>query len=144
MPEDENGSLNLLQQLPPLVLGIRVLPGSGHDPGRFRGQSASPAAAVRLEGGGQPAEGAVDAALAKAGAAWGDDEPGRQFHDTYGPIVERIQHSAGIIKEGLASIHTAMVDMADGHIENEALIEAMFRKVVPAADEGPDGPGRQE
>ncbi|MER7535919.1 hypothetical protein ABTX77_14195 [Streptomyces sp. NPDC097704] len=44
----------------------------------------------------------------------------------------------------MASIHTAMTDMADGHIENEALIEAMFRRAVPATHGGPDGPGRQE
>ncbi len=88
--------------------------------------------------------GTLRASLAKAGAAWGDDGPGKEFHDKYGPIVDRIQNSAGIIKDGLASIHTAMTDMADGHIENDALVGAMFRKVVPAAHGGPDGPGRQE
>lgn len=82
--------------------------------------------------------------LAKAGAAWGDDAPGKEFNDKYGPIVARIEKSAGIIKDGLASIHTAMTDMADGHIENDALIGAMFRKVSPASHGGPDDPSRQQ
>ena len=29
-----------------------------------------------------------------------------------------------------------MTDMADGHIENEKLIEGMFKKVAPVADGG--------
>ncbi|MFJ7206924.1 WXG100 family type VII secretion target [Streptomyces sp. NPDC098789] len=85
--------------------------------------------------------GALRASLAKAGAAWGDDDPGKQFHDKYAPIVAQIEKSAGIIKNGLASIHTAMTDMADGHIENEALIASMFRKADPTPPGGPDAPG---
>ncbi|MEU8838873.1 hypothetical protein AB0D97_07010 [Streptomyces roseus] len=82
--------------------------------------------------------------LAKAGAAWGDDNPGKQFHDKYGPIAARIEESAGIIKDGLASIHTAMTDMADGHIENEALIGAMFRKITHQPHGEPDALERQQ
>lgn len=88
--------------------------------------------------------GTLRTSLAKAGAAWGDDEPGKQFHDKYGPIVARIEESAGIIKDGLASIHTAMTDMADGHIENDALIGAMFRKITPQPHGEPDAPGHQQ
>ncbi|MER6448824.1 WXG100 family type VII secretion target [Streptomyces venezuelae] len=87
--------------------------------------------------------GTLRASLAKAGAAWGDDGPGKEFHAKYGPIVARIEESADILKEGLASIHTAMTDMADGHIENDALVGAMFRKVAPAPHGGSDGPGQQ-
>ncbi|MFF1559844.1 hypothetical protein [Streptomyces sp. NPDC058279] len=77
--------------------------------------------------------GTLRTSLAKAGAAWGDDAPGKKFQETYGPIVEQIEKSASIIKDGLASIHTAMADMADGHIENDALVAAIFRRGVPAA-----------
>ncbi|WP_373312942.1 hypothetical protein [Streptomyces vinaceus] len=88
--------------------------------------------------------GTLAASLAKAGAAWGDDGPGKEFNDKYGPIVAQIEKSAGIIKDGLASIHTAMTDMADGHIENDALVGAMFRKVTPAPHGGPDAPDHQQ
>ncbi len=88
--------------------------------------------------------GTLAASLAKAGAAWGDDDPGKSFHDKYGPIVAQIEKSAGIIKDGLASIHTAMTDMADGHIENDALVGAIFRKVAAESPGGPDEPGRQQ
>ncbi|MFF3428900.1 hypothetical protein [Streptomyces sp. NPDC002602] len=88
--------------------------------------------------------GTLQTSLAKAGAAWGDDDPGRKFHDKYGPIVARMERSADIIRDGLASIHTAMTDMADGHIENDALVEAMFRKVAPEPRSGPDDRGHQQ
>ncbi|MFJ3171618.1 hypothetical protein ACIPJK_12680 [Streptomyces roseus] len=88
--------------------------------------------------------GTLRTSLAKAGAAWGDDEPGKQFHDKYGPIAARMEKSAGIIKDGLASIHTAMTDMADGHIENDALIEGMFRRITPQPHGEPDAPGREQ
>lgn len=88
--------------------------------------------------------GTLAASLAKAGAAWGDDGPGKEFHEKYGPIVAKIEKSAGILKEGLASIHTAMTDMADGHIENDALVRAMFHKAVSASRGGSDDAGQQQ
>ncbi|MGW7461642.1 hypothetical protein [Streptomyces sp. NPDC054797] len=88
--------------------------------------------------------GTLAASLAKAGAAWGDDEPGKEFYAKYGPIVAQIEKSAGILKEGLASIYTAMTDMADGHIENDALVGAIFRKVASDSQGGPDTGGHQQ
>ncbi|UYQ62618.1 hypothetical protein [Streptomyces peucetius] len=67
--------------------------------------------------------------LGELGTPWGDDEQGSQFADTYLPHVKQIKQSTGILIDGLASIHLAMTDMADGHIENEALIAAMFARV---------------
>ncbi|MFD5413421.1 hypothetical protein [Streptomyces nojiriensis] len=58
--------------------------------------------------------------------------------------MARIEESAGIIKDGLASIHTAMTDMADGHMENDALIGAMFRKIAPQPNGETDAPGRRQ
>ncbi|MEV7441467.1 hypothetical protein AB0O22_09990 [Streptomyces sp. NPDC091204] len=88
--------------------------------------------------------GTLAASLAKAGAAWGDDESGKEFYAKYGPIVAQIEKSAGILKDGLASIHTAMTDMADGHIENDALVGAIFRKVTSGSQGGPDTAGHQQ
>jgi hypothetical protein len=67
--------------------------------------------------------------LADAGAAWGDDKQGTEFHKKYGPLVKKIEHSASILKDGLESIHAAMKDMADGHIDNEHLVRAMFSRI---------------
>ncbi|KPI17157.1 hypothetical protein OK074_8248 [Actinobacteria bacterium OK074] len=64
--------------------------------------------------------------LSAAGAPWGDDEQGAKFHAAYGPHVERIEGSARILVEGLASIHAGLVDMADKHIDNEDLVRGMF------------------
>ena len=76
-------------------------------------------------------------ALSAAGAPWGDDEQGTKFHEAYGPHVTRIQRSTGILVDGLASIHEAMTDMADGHIANEELVRSMFSRIkVPHGTEG--------
>ncbi|MCX5395669.1 hypothetical protein [Streptomyces sp. NBC_00102] len=81
------------------------------------------------------------ASLATAGAAWGDDEPGKSFHEQYGPIAAQMERSAGIIKDGLASIHLAMTDMADGYVENDELVEAIFGKPAsPGARADAPGP----
>jgi hypothetical protein len=64
--------------------------------------------------------------LAAAGAPWGDDEQGQQFHTVYGPHVRPIEHSTQILVDGLASIHAGLKDMADKHIDNEELIRGMF------------------
>ncbi|WP_225824737.1 WXG100 family type VII secretion target [Streptomyces naphthomycinicus] len=67
--------------------------------------------------------------LAAAGSPWGDDEQGEKFHKAYGPHVKQIEESTRILADGLASIREAMVDMADGHIDNEELIRGMFSRI---------------
>ncbi|MFJ9867116.1 hypothetical protein [Streptomyces sp. NPDC101165] len=77
--------------------------------------------------------------LAAAGAPWGDDEQGEKFHKAYGPHVKQIEESAQILVDGLVSIHEAMVDMADGHIDNEQLIRGMFSRIPVDHDTEGDG-----
>ncbi|MFJ4920731.1 hypothetical protein [Streptomyces sp. NPDC088725] len=74
--------------------------------------------------------------LAAAGSPWGDDEQGKAFREHYGPHVTKMEEAAGILALGLASIHDAMADMADGHVENEKLIRSMFAKIQPAPHDG--------
>jgi hypothetical protein len=78
-------------------------------------------------------------ALSAAGSPWGDDDQGTDFHNAYGPHVTHIEHSTQIVADGLASIHEAMVDMADGHIDNEQLVRAMFSRINVAHDTTGDG-----
>ncbi|MEU6385699.1 hypothetical protein ABZ847_19320 [Streptomyces bauhiniae] len=80
----------------------------------------------------------LKAALGEAGSPWGDDKQGEAFHKAYGPIVEKIEHAASILSDGMASIHEAMSDMADSHIDNEELIRSMFSKL------GAKGEGRSK
>jgi hypothetical protein len=76
-------------------------------------------------------------ALAAAGSPWGDDKQGKEFHQAYGPNVTKIENAAKILAEGLASIHVAMSDMADGHVDNEQLVRSMFSKIrVPGHGKG--------
>ncbi|WP_349307884.1 MULTISPECIES: hypothetical protein [unclassified Streptomyces] len=53
----------------------------------------------------------------------------------YAPVRTSVDTAVGILVLGLASIHDAMNDMADGHIDNDKLIAGMFTKPKPA-----DGP----
>ncbi|WP_424887549.1 WXG100 family type VII secretion target [Streptomyces sp. XH2] len=77
------------------------------------------------------------------GAPWGADEQGKTFGDSYKPARERIEHATKIFVAGLASIHEAMVDMSDGHIENDKLIAGMFSKNgVKGGDPGKAGSGK--
>ncbi|MEV6398027.1 hypothetical protein AB0M39_25180 [Streptomyces sp. NPDC051907] len=62
------------------------------------------------------------------GAPWGGEEEVAKFRDAYGKNLENMENSAAILVQGLASIHVALTDMADGHIDNEKLIRAMFSK----------------
>jgi hypothetical protein len=78
-------------------------------------------------------------ALSAAGSPWGDDDQGTAFHKAYGPHVTQIEHSTQILVDGLASIHTAMTDMADGHIDNEQLIRGMFSRIDVPHDTRGDG-----
>ncbi|MGW8877366.1 hypothetical protein [Streptomyces mirabilis] len=76
-------------------------------------------------------------ALSAAGAPWGDDDQGEAFHKAYGSHVKQVEHSTQILIDGLTSIHTAMVDMADGHIDNEELVRSMFSRIhLPHDAEG--------
>ncbi|MEV6702853.1 hypothetical protein AB0M68_37960 [Streptomyces sp. NPDC051453] len=67
--------------------------------------------------------------LAAAGSPWGDDKQGKQFHGHYGPNVTKMEHATEILALGLAGIHDAMKDMADGHIDNEEFVRSMFSKI---------------
>lgn len=73
------------------------------------------------------------------GAPWGDDEQGKEFHQAYHPQQKAVERAAGTLVLGLVSIHEAMVDMADGHVDNEALIAGMFTKVKAEIDGGDGG-----
>ncbi|WP_405551739.1 WXG100 family type VII secretion target [Streptomyces sp. NBC_01171] len=84
----------------------------------------------------------LQTALSAAGSPWGTDEQGRAFHKAYGPHVKQIEHAAAILSQGLASIREAMVDMADGHIDNEELIRSMFSRLRTPAES--DGTGRSK
>ncbi|QKV95059.1 hypothetical protein HUT19_27680 [Streptomyces sp. NA02950] len=68
-------------------------------------------------------------ALDGYGEPWGDDKPGKQFGNKYKPNQKHIERAAGILVLGLTSIHEAMQDMADGHVDNDELIAGMFTKV---------------
>ncbi|MDX3758168.1 MULTISPECIES: hypothetical protein [Streptomyces] len=84
-------------------------------------------------------------ALSEAGAPWGDDDQGTDFHKAYGPHFTQIKQSTKILVEGLASIHEAMSDMADGHIDNEELIRAMFTRISVEHDStGADSTGHDK
>lgn len=65
-------------------------------------------------------------ALGAAGSPWGDDDQGTAFHKAYGPHVTQLENAAQILTDGLAGIREAMTDMADGHIDHEELVRAMF------------------
>ncbi|WAP55925.1 hypothetical protein [Streptomyces sp. S465] len=80
-------------------------------------------------------------ALDGYGEPWGDDKPGKDFGKQYKPNQKHIESAAGILVLGLTSIHEAMNDMADGHVDNDKLIEGMFTKVKKAGGDGPGGHG---
>ncbi|MEU0035796.1 MULTISPECIES: hypothetical protein [unclassified Streptomyces] len=84
-------------------------------------------------------------ALSEAGTPWGDDDQGADFHKAYGPHVKQIEQSTKILVDGLASIHEAMSDMADGHIDHEELIRAMFSRISVEPDSrGADSTGHDK
>jgi hypothetical protein len=68
------------------------------------------------------------------GAPWGDDEQGKSFYDAYHPQQKAIERAAGTLVLGLTSIHEAMADMADGHVDNDELIAGIFTKVKAKID----------
>lgn len=65
------------------------------------------------------------------GKPWGEDEAGKKFEHKYSPNQKSIESATGVLVLGLVSIHEAMKDMADGHVDNEEQIKGMFTKVSP-------------
>ncbi|MFF8995569.1 hypothetical protein ACF09H_37680 [Streptomyces sp. NPDC014983] len=63
------------------------------------------------------------------GEPWGHDKQGNQFGGVYKPHQKSIESAAGILVLGLTSIHEAMVDMADGHVDHDKLVAGMFTEV---------------
>ncbi|MFI6056384.1 hypothetical protein ACIBCO_40810 [Streptomyces violascens] len=71
------------------------------------------------------------------GKPWGEDKQGKEFEDVYAPVQKKIESATGILVLGLTSIHEALVDLSDGHVDNDKLIEGMFTKVkVPHQGSG--------
>ena len=77
----------------------------------------------------QEAASALKTALDGLGAPWGNDEQGMKFHDAYAPHRTSIAKATAVLVLGLESIGVGMRDMADGHVDNESLVEAMFSKM---------------
>ncbi|MFE0875082.1 WXG100 family type VII secretion target [Streptomyces smyrnaeus] len=64
------------------------------------------------------------------GEPWGDDPTGENFAKDYKSSQRSIEQAAGVLVLGLVSIHEALDDMKDGHVDNEELIKGMFTKVA--------------
>ncbi|MEU7040451.1 hypothetical protein AB0A77_05250 [Streptomyces varsoviensis] len=62
------------------------------------------------------------------GEPWGDDKPGKEFGKKYSPNQKQLERAAGIAVLGLVSIHEALDDMADGHVDNDEAIAGIFTK----------------
>lgn len=75
------------------------------------------------------------------GEPWGHDKQGNEFGKAYQPQQKKIESAAGVLVLGLTSIHEAMVDMADGHVDNDELIAGMFTAVK--TDKQSDGAGER-
>ncbi|WP_019548378.1 hypothetical protein [Streptomyces sulphureus] len=63
------------------------------------------------------------------GKPWGSDHTGRDFEDRYVPQQKKIEAAAGVLVLGLVSIHEALDDMKDGHLDNDDLVKGIFQDV---------------
>ncbi|RLV08679.1 hypothetical protein CTZ27_07855 [Streptomyces griseocarneus] len=62
------------------------------------------------------------------GEPWGEDDGVKEFATKYTAQQKLIESASGVLVLGLTSIHEAMVDMSDGHVDNDELIAGMFTK----------------
>ncbi len=62
------------------------------------------------------------------GEPWGDDKPGKQFGKDYSPNQKKLEQVTGVAILGLVSIHEALDDLADGHVDNDKAIAGIFTK----------------
>ncbi|MEU3753183.1 hypothetical protein AB0H17_10550 [Streptomyces olivoreticuli] len=74
------------------------------------------------------------------GKPWGQDDGVKQFEAGYTAQQKAIESATGTLVLGLVSIHEALVDMSDGHVDNDELIAGMFTK-KGVADGGGHGKG---
>jgi uncharacterized protein YukE len=77
------------------------------------------------------------------GEPWGNDKQGKEFGDSYKPLQKKIESAAGTLVLGLTSIHEAMVDLADGHVDNDQLIAGMFTEVKADNTDNGDSAGER-
>ncbi|MBN0046995.1 hypothetical protein JS756_23340 [Streptomyces actuosus] len=73
------------------------------------------------------------------GEPWGHDKQGNEFGSAYKPQQKKIESAAAILVLGLTSIHEAMVDMADGHVDHDELVAGMFTEVKTGEQSGGGG-----
>ncbi|MFE1749674.1 hypothetical protein [Streptomyces anandii] len=78
-------------------------------------------------------------ALDGLGEPWGHDKQGDQFGAVYKPHQKNVESAAGILVLGLTSIHEAMVDLSDGHVDNDKLIGGMFTQIKTGKQNGGAG-----
>ncbi|WP_240649106.1 hypothetical protein [Streptomyces sp. Z26] len=71
---------------------------------------------------------ALGTKLDALGRPWGGEEQVAEFASKYTAQRASIENAVGILVQGLASVHVAMTDMADGHVDNEEAIRGMFNK----------------
>ncbi|MFI9719726.1 WXG100 family type VII secretion target [Streptomyces sp. NPDC052396] len=64
------------------------------------------------------------------GSPWGGDDPGKKFHDSYGPAKKSIDTAVDVLVKGLQSISGAMTTIAEGHSGNDHDIAAIFKKAT--------------
>ncbi|WP_326687773.1 hypothetical protein OIE63_11825 [Streptomyces sp. NBC_01795] len=77
------------------------------------------------------------------GKPWGEDEAGAKFEKKYQKNQKSIESTTGVLVLGLVSIHEAIDDMKDGHVDNEDLIEGIFTKISNQhSDGGAKGGGK--
>ncbi|MEU5418968.1 hypothetical protein ACFY1P_13850 [Streptomyces sp. NPDC001407] len=67
------------------------------------------------------------------GKPWGEDDAGKEFEGFYSPQQKAIESATGTLVLGLVSIHEALTDMSDGHVDNDELVAGMFTKKGVAA-----------
>ncbi|MEV0262607.1 hypothetical protein AB0I49_14830 [Streptomyces sp. NPDC050617] len=78
------------------------------------------------------------------GEPWGDDKPGKKFGKDYSPNQKKLEQVTGIAILGLVSIHEALDDLADGHVDNDEAIAGIFTKGTKETKEKHQGGGHGE
>ncbi|MEU3190851.1 hypothetical protein ABZ686_09455 [Streptomyces sp. NPDC006992] len=65
------------------------------------------------------------------GEPWGDDA-GAQFEEKYKANQRALESAAGTLVLGLVSIHEAIDDLKDGHVDNDEAIQGIFTNLQAA------------